>query len=134
MASLGVTLPGTVSARHWSTAWIGLDVLETTGLAITGWLVLRRDARVAMTASATAALLVADAWFDMATARPQLDYLEAMLLALVIELPLAAACVVLAYSAQRWCASPNRPALEPIDDQLANPDGGMRRLPYPGGP
>lgn len=100
---LGATLPVTVSARHWSTAWVGLDVLEAAGLALTGWLVLRRDARVAMAASATAALLVADAWLDMATSPPRLAYGEAILLAFAVELPLAIACAAVAYSAPRWC-------------------------------
>ncbi len=59
MVVLGLTLPATVSARHWSSAWIGLDVLETAGLAATALLILRRDARVVMSASATVALLVA---------------------------------------------------------------------------
>ncbi len=106
MAVLGLTLPSTVSARHWSSAWIGLDVLETAGLALTGWLLLRRDVRVVPAASATAALLVADAWFDLTTAQPRWDYLQAIALALVVELPLAAACAAVAHSAPRWCAPP----------------------------
>jgi hypothetical protein len=35
-------------------------------------------------------LLVADAWFDYMSAAPKLEYAQAMLLAVVIELPLAA--------------------------------------------
>src|SRR5215831_8002774 len=61
---LAATLPDTVHARNWAEAWIGFDLLECIGLAVTGWLVLRRDPRVAIAASATAAFLVADAWFD----------------------------------------------------------------------
>jgi hypothetical protein len=34
-------------------------------------------------------LLVADAWFDYMSAAPKLEYAQAMLLAVVIELPLA---------------------------------------------
>lgn len=107
MVVLGLTLPATVSARHWSSAWIGLDVMETTGLAATALLMMRRDARVAMSASATAALLVADAWFDMATAQPKLAYVQAMVLALLVELPLAAVCAMVALTAPRWCKKPD---------------------------
>ncbi|HEY2312472.1 MAG TPA: hypothetical protein VGH96_02560 [Streptosporangiaceae bacterium] len=35
-------------------------------------------------------LLLADAWFDYMSAAPKLEYAQAMLLAVVIELPLAA--------------------------------------------
>lgn len=99
---LGFTLPTTASARHWSGAWIGFDVMETAGLAVTGWLVLRRDIRVTIAASATAAFLLSDAWFDTTTAQPRWDLLEAMMLALFVELPLAALCGAIAFSASRW--------------------------------
>ena len=69
---LGISLPATQSARHWAVAWIGLDVMETTALAVTGWLVLRRDVRVRIAASAAGAFLLADAWFDITTAQPDL--------------------------------------------------------------
>lgn len=104
MLVLGLTLPATVSARHWSSAWIGLDVLETAGLGLTALFVHRRDSRVVMTASATAGLLVADAWFDVATAQPKFDYVQSMVLALLVELPLAAACVAVGLAALRWNA------------------------------
>src|SRR5947207_821049 len=68
IVGLALTLPTTVSAHHWSGAWVGLDLMETAGLAVTGVLVLRKDIRVQMAASATAAFLLADAWFDVATA------------------------------------------------------------------
>ena len=108
MVVLGVTLPATVPARHWAEAWIGFDVMETAGLAFTGWLVLRRDLRVRMVASATAAFLVADAWFDITTAQPRWDLLQAALLAFLVEIPLAALCCAIALSAPRWCRDPRQ--------------------------
>jgi hypothetical protein len=101
---LALTLPTTVSAHHWSEAWVGLDLMETVGLAVTGWLVLRRDIRVQTAASATAAFLVADAWFDVATAQPDWDLLQAATLAILVELPLAALCLAVSFTAARWCA------------------------------
>lgn len=100
---LGVSLPTTASAQHWRVAWIGLDVMETTALAVTGWLVLRRDVRVTMAASAAAAFLIADAWFDITTAQPTWDVLQATMLAVFLELPLVALCGALAITAPRWC-------------------------------
>ena len=110
MVVLGVTLPTTASAQHWRAAWIGLDVMETTALAVTGWLVLRRDVRVRMAASATAAFLLADAWFDITTAQPTWDVLQATMLALFVELPLIALCAAVAVTAPRWCVDPGRPS------------------------
>jgi hypothetical protein len=45
---------------------------------------------VASTSAATAALLLADAWFDVTTAPPDRPLLVALLLAVFVELPAAA--------------------------------------------
>jgi uncharacterized membrane protein YraQ (UPF0718 family) len=110
MVVLGISLPATESARHWAVAWIGLDVMETTALAVTGWFVLRRDMRVGMAASAAGAFLLADAWFDITTAQPTWDVLQATMLALFVELPLVVLCVTLAVTAPRWCDFSDRPS------------------------
>lgn len=105
---LAVTLPDTVHVRNWTEAWVGFDLLESVGLAVTGWLVLRRDLRVTIAASATAAFLVADAWFDLVTSQPDWDVVQAAVLAFLVELPLAAICGVIAFTAPRWCPPPVR--------------------------
>lgn len=110
MVVLGISLPATESARHWAVAWMGLDVMETTALAVTGWLVLRRDMRVGMAASAAGAFLLADAWFDITTAQPTWDVLQATMLALFVELPLVVLCATLAVTAPRWCDVSDRPS------------------------
>ena len=107
---LGISLPATESARHWAVAWMGLDIMETTALAVTGWLVLRRDVRVRMAASAAGAFLLADAWFDITTAQPTWDVLQATMLALFVELPLVVLCATLAVTAPRWCAVSDHPS------------------------
>lgn len=106
IAILAATLPSTAHAQNWTEAWIGFDLLESAGLAATGWLVLRRDLRVAVVASATAAFLVADAWFDIVTSAPGWDLAQAAVLAFLVELPLAAVCGVIALTAPRWCRVP----------------------------
>jgi hypothetical protein len=109
MVVLGTSLPATESARHWAVAWMGLDLMETTALAVTGWLVLNRDVRVRMAASVAGAFLLADAWFDITTAQPSWDVLQATMLALFVELPLVVLCATLAVTAPRWCDAPDRP-------------------------
>jgi len=94
-AYLGVSLPDRDLARHWNAAWVGLDALIVFSLALTARLAARRDRRVAIPASATAALLVADAWMDVTTAG-RADRGLAILLAVVVELPLAALSFALA--------------------------------------
>ncbi|WP_324607684.1 hypothetical protein [Streptomyces sp. NRRL S-646] len=89
-------LPATTTAAHWNTAWVGLDALEATGLIATGLLTARGHHLHPLTASATAALLVVDAWFDTMTAAPGGDQLSALAMAFGAELPLAAVCAALA--------------------------------------
>lgn len=89
---LATGLPATATAAHWPVAWVGLDALEALGLIATGLLAARADRRHALTAAATATLLVVDAWFDTTTAAPGGDFATAVALALGVELPLAALC------------------------------------------
>lgn len=93
---LATCLPVTTRAWNWSTAWAGLDSLEALGLLGTGLLLIRRDARYHLTAAATAALLLADAWFDVTTSAPGPDRMIAIAMAAGVELPAAAACAALA--------------------------------------
>ncbi|MFC9646023.1 hypothetical protein ACFTZF_47360 [Streptomyces mirabilis] len=61
---------------------------------------LRRNPRRCLTATATAALLVVDAWFDVTTSRPGPELATAVVMAVCAELPMAAAvCTVLAVRA-----------------------------------
>jgi hypothetical protein len=83
-------LHGQTGKRSFASSWIGLDVMEICGLLLTAVLLRRRARAASPVAAATATLLVADAWFDFMSAAPKLEYAQAMLLAVVIELPLAA--------------------------------------------
>ncbi|MFE2492172.1 hypothetical protein ACFXGR_55325 [Streptomyces mirabilis] len=61
---------------------------------------LRRDPRRCLTATATAALLVGDARFDVTTSQPGPELATAVVMAVCAELPMAAAvCTVLAVRA-----------------------------------
>ncbi|MGW7383218.1 hypothetical protein [Streptomyces sp. NPDC054794] len=100
MVLLGLTLPANAEVRHWSLAWIGLDVLMATGCATTALLGLRRDSRSRLTASATASVAVLDAWFDLTTAASGSALLQAAGCA-VAEAALAGLCVFLALRDRR---------------------------------
>jgi hypothetical protein len=102
-AYLAVSLPASVSARHWPVAWAGLDVMMAAGLAATAWLAVRRDRRMAFPAVATAALLLADAWFDVCTA-PAGGPLVMALADMSVEVAEAAGC--LALTAAVWRVFP----------------------------
>ncbi len=98
---LGVTLPGTATAQHWSLAWVGLDGAEAVAALATAVLLARGDARAALTSVAGGTLLLVDAWFDVCTSAPGIDHLVAVVEALCVELPLAAGAVWLALALTR---------------------------------
>ncbi|WP_251071761.1 hypothetical protein [Streptomyces sp. ISL-43] len=95
MLVLAKTMPQSAEVSNWATAWIGLDVMLAAGLTGTGLLLRRGDSRVVPVAAATAALLVADAWFDVTTSAGGEQTL-ALLMAAGAELPLALACAAVA--------------------------------------
>lgn len=96
---LATGLPDTATAAHWPVAWVGLDALEAAGLIATGVLAAGGDLRHPVTATATATLLVIDAWFDTTTATAGSDLATAVAMALCAELPLATLCGWLALRA-----------------------------------
>jgi hypothetical protein len=93
---LGYSLPSRQLSPHYNVAWAGLDVLELVVLGATGFFALRRSRYLALTAAAAATLLVVDAWFDVMTS-PRNQIIEACVLALLVELPLAGVCAWLSY-------------------------------------
>lgn len=98
---LATTLPPTAQVGHWNVAWAGLDALEALGLVATGLLRRRGDGRHRLTAAATCALLVVDAWFDTVTAAPGAELATALAMAVCAELPLAVVCAALALKTDR---------------------------------
>ncbi|WP_055492280.1 hypothetical protein [Streptomyces sp. TP-A0356] len=97
MVLLAQTLPGSPKVRNWQVAWVGLDVLLAAGCAATALLGLRGHVSARLTASATAAVAVLDAWFDITTSLPGSDLARAYACA-VAEGVLAGACLFLAVS------------------------------------
>lgn len=97
---IGLSLPARQVSPHYDAAWAGFDVMLLASLAGTAYFALRRSRYLATAATATAALLVVDAWFDVMTT-PASRLAESVLLAAVIEVPLAAVCLWLSYHTQQ---------------------------------
>jgi hypothetical protein len=83
---LGLRLPRVYHAEHWDLAWVGLDVALLVGLAATAWAAWRRRAIIVLFATATATLLLADAWFDVTTAGTH-DFTLSAIQAAFVEIP-----------------------------------------------
>jgi hypothetical protein len=88
---LAATLPRRQYDRHYRAAWVGFDLL----------LVFRVDQRVQFPAIATATLLVVDAWFDMTTSANRSQFVEAFVLAAVVEIPAAVFSIYVARQVNR---------------------------------
>ncbi len=97
---LAGSLPSQQVSTNYDAAWAGFDVLLALALAGTACFALRQSVYLATTASATAALLVVDAWFDVLTT-PGVQRIESVLLAVFVELPLAAVCIWLSWHTQQ---------------------------------
>lgn len=96
---LAVTLPERAVALNYDTAWVGFDVLLLAAVAGTAVTAMRRSRFLGLVASATAALLVVDAWFDVVTSPSGAERLTAAAMAVLVEVPLAAVCCWLALHA-----------------------------------
>jgi hypothetical protein len=94
---LATTLPNTARV-HDRTPWVGFDIGLMIMLAVTAFLAWRGSPRVSFAATATATMLIVDAWFDITTARRTVDLVQALITS-VVELSLAAVCLWIAYHA-----------------------------------
>jgi hypothetical protein len=98
---LVATLPSAHRATHWDVAWAGFDIaLALLLLAVAGaaW---RRLPWFEGAAAATATLLFVDAWFDILTSSTGRQFVVAIAEAVLVELPLAGLCLLLARKAER---------------------------------
>jgi len=92
-------LPTHHSTRHWDVIWIGFDLAIAAMLATTALAARYGRQWLPASAAATAALLAADAWFDLGTAHSGRPLVIAGLEAGLAELPLAVLCVWLTVDA-----------------------------------
>ena len=102
------SLPSTHAAAHWDIAWAGFDVALAfllLGVAVAAW---RRSPWLEGAATAAAALLIVDAWFDVLTSSTSAERLVAIGEAALVELPLAVLLLLLARDAERVLAGVSR--------------------------
>jgi hypothetical protein len=102
-AVLAVMLPERHVARHWDVAWAGFDLALSVSLLATGLAALRGREWLGIAATASGTLLLCDAWFDTLTASTGAQLTAALLLAGLVEVPLAVLCFLLAGGPRpRW--------------------------------
>jgi hypothetical protein len=95
-----ITLPSRQVSENYDVAWSGYDVGLFVALASTAVCALRRSRYLTIAASATGALLVADAWFDVVTAPGGWNLAQSIAMSILVELPLASVCFWLGVHSQ----------------------------------
>jgi hypothetical protein len=98
---LATRLPATHAAPHWNLTWAGFDVALTLALVAVAVAAWRHSPWLEGAATAAAALLLVDAWFDVTTSRPGIELGASLAEALLVELPIAILCLLLARDAER---------------------------------
>ena len=91
---LAVTLPRYYRSGGWRGAWVGFDLGLLITFAITAWAGWRHRQLVIVCLVVLATLLCCDAWFDVTLDLRTSDFLVSLVMALCVELPLAALAVV----------------------------------------
>lgn len=86
-------LPRRAVAGHYDIAWAGFDVMLAAALFAVAWTSLRRSDWLPVAGAWAAALLITDAWFDVMTSHGRWQILTAAAMAVLVELPLAAASI-----------------------------------------
>ena len=94
-----VTLPDRVVSHNYRLTWVGFDLLLVLAMARTAWLAWQRSPFVVNVASATATLLLVDAWFDVTTS-PRREVVWSFVLAVLVEIPAALLSLGIASRAQ----------------------------------
>ena len=109
---LAATLPGRhLQTGYYALAWAGFDIALAVLLTATGYGLMRQKLWVQSTATAAATMLVCDAWFDILSAKDSRERLVAVLLALAVELPTAALCLLIARHVEEVAERAQRYAL-----------------------
>jgi hypothetical protein len=109
---LFATLPGRhLQTGYYDLAWGGFDLALASLFVATGVGLLRRRLWVQSTATATATMLLCDAWFDVLSSRSGDERLFAMVLTVTAELPAAALCLLVARHVEEAAERAQRYAL-----------------------
>jgi hypothetical protein len=98
---LALSLPKENLEHHYRLTWTGFDLILVLAIYLTAHRAFRLDTRVVYPATVVATLLVADAWFDITTSTTAEAAAQALILALVVELPAAAFSLYVAHRVGR---------------------------------
>jgi hypothetical protein len=98
---LAVSLPKRNLDLHYRAAWVGFDILLAFAIVRTAYMAFRVDERVQLSATATATLLIVDAWFDVTTSSSRPQFFLALALAAFVEIPAAVFSLYLAHHVNR---------------------------------
>ena len=90
---------------HWDIAWSGFDAGLAVAFLLTALAAWRRSPWVGACAAATGTLLLTDAWFDIVLADAGGERMEAIVLAIIGEVPLALLCIWIVMNAERAIGS-----------------------------
>ena len=90
-------LPNRYVSHHWDLAWAGFDILMFVLLVMTTIATARQSSFAVLSASALGTLLLCDAWFDVVTSKHGNQQIQAILVALFIEIPLAIISFLIAH-------------------------------------
>ena len=101
---LVLLLPSAHQAAHWDIAWSGFDAGLAIAFLLTAVAAWRKSPWVGACAAATGTLLVTDAWFDIVLESHSDELRNAVYLAVLAELPIAALCFLIAYRTERFLA------------------------------
>ncbi|HEX4016990.1 MAG TPA: hypothetical protein VHX15_09650 [Frankiaceae bacterium] len=93
---LGFALPERSTDRHYNLAWVGFDVLLLFAMTRTALLAWKGRRQVQLPAAATATLLLVDAWFDVLTSNGGWAIAQALVLACLLEIPIAVMAIWIA--------------------------------------
>jgi len=93
---LAQSLPTQHLNIHWDISWVGLNVILLFSLLATGIFSYYQSLWTVITATMLGSLLLLDAWFDILSQRGGDDLQQAILLAILIEIPIAIASFILA--------------------------------------
>jgi cation transport ATPase len=91
---LAVTLPLHYRAGGWSAAWVGFDIILLLVFAATAWAAWRRRQVLILCLVVLGALLLCDAWFDTTLDYATRDFSASLLLAFLVEVPLAVMALI----------------------------------------
>ena len=94
---LDQTLPVRHTFHNWDIAWVGLDIFLCFMLLMTGLLLYKQSKWVIFPSIGAATCLIIDVWFDVLGSHSGHQLIEAVILAILVELPLALVSTYIAY-------------------------------------